>query len=142
MLGQWEPFAESWRITALRTGSIAVVIGMGVGLYERQLAAVPRVTLVALWFTLGGHFLEVLFRNQLSRRIGGQPMQAVARLAYWFAGGSALYAGALATLAALTGRGSGQWPWWAGGVGFVGVELLIHQLLRARGQASFYNGLG
>jgi hypothetical protein len=142
MRGQWAPFAESWRITALRTGSLAVAIGMGVGLYQRQLAVVPLVTVLALWFTLGGHFLEVLFRNQLGRRIGGQPRQSVARLAYWFAGGSVLYAGALATLALLTGRRPGPWPWWAGGVGFVVAELLIHQLLRARGHASFYNGLG
>jgi hypothetical protein len=31
---------------------------------------------------------------------------------------------------------------WTGGILFVGVELLIHVLLQARGQPSFYNGRG
>ena len=116
---------------------------MGVGLYERQLAMVPLATLVALWFTLGGHFLEVLLRNQLRQRISGQPaVQALARVACWFAGGSVLYAGALGTRAILTGRGAVPWPWWMAGIAFVGVELLVHLLLRVRGHPSFYDGRG
>jgi hypothetical protein len=138
-----EPFTEPWRATALRTGAIALAIGVGVGLYKRQLAAVPLATLLALWFTLGGHFVEVLLRNQLRHRIGGQaPVRRAARLVYWFAGGSALYAGALATRAILTGHEAVPWPWWTGGVVFVGLELLIHLLLHARGKASLYDGRG
>ena len=138
-----EPFSEPWRSTALRTGSLALAIGIAVGLYQRRLAAVPLTALLALWFTLGGHFAEVLLRNRLRARIGGQVlMQAVARLIYWFGAGSVLYAGALATRAVLTGRGAAPWPWWAGGVLFVGLELLVHLLLLARGQPSFYDGRG
>lgn len=59
------PFSEPWRTTVLRTGSIALGIGLGVGLYQRHLAVVPVVTLLALWFTLGGHYVELLFRNRL-----------------------------------------------------------------------------
>ena len=54
-----QPFTEPWRTTALRTGSLALAVGVGVGLLKRQLAVVPLVALLALWFTLGGHFLEV-----------------------------------------------------------------------------------
>ena len=138
-----EPFSEPWRATALRTGSLALAIGIAVGVYERRLAAVPLTTLLALWFTLGGHFAELLFRNQLRQRIGGQVLvQAVARLIYWFGTGSALYAGALATRAILTKRGAASWPWWTGGVLFVGLELVVHLLLLARRQPSFYDGHG
>jgi hypothetical protein len=138
-----EPFSEPWRATALRNGSLASAIGIVVGLFERRLAAVLLTTLLALWFTLGGHFAEVLFRNHLRVQIGGQVLvQTVVRLIYWFGAGSALYAGALATRAILTGRGAGPWPWWTGGVLFVGLELLVHLLLLARGQPSFYNGRG
>ena len=140
---RWEPFTESWRATALRTGLLALAIGVGVGLYQRQLASVPLVTLFALWFTLGGHFLEVLLRNRLRRRISSQTaVQALARIACWFAGGCVLYQGALGTRAILTGRGALAWPWWMAGIAFVGVELLVHLLLRARGQPSFYDGRG
>jgi len=139
----WQPFAEPWRNTALRTGSLALAIGIGVGLYRRQFSIIPITTLLALWFTLGGHYLEVMFRNQLQQRITPQALVlASSRLAFWFVGGSALYAAALATRTALTGRGAVSWPWWTGGLGFVGVELVIHLLLQARGLPSLYNGRG
>jgi hypothetical protein len=134
---------EPWRATVLRTGTIALAIGVSVGLYQRRLAAVPLTALIALWFTLGGHFVEVLLRNQLRYRIGAQaPLQAVARLAGWFAGGSLLYAGALATQAIVTGPSAAPWPWWAGGIFFVALELVVHLFLYARGQPSFYDGRG
>jgi len=116
---------------------------VGVGLYEQQLARVPLVALLALWFTLGGHFLEVLLRNHLRQRISGQAaVQALARVAGWFAGGSILYEGASATRAILSGRGAVPWPWWMAGIAFVGIELLVHLLLRMRGQPSFFDGRG
>ncbi|HEY6223409.1 MAG TPA: hypothetical protein VIW26_06480 [Gemmatimonadales bacterium] len=137
------PFSEPWRTTALRTGSIALGIGLGAGLYQRRLAVVPIVTLLALWFTLGGHVVELLFRNGLGRRLGGSTgRQALARLVYWFVGGSVLYAGVLATSRILTGHGSVPRPWWTGGALFVAAELLIHLLMRARQQPSFYDGRG
>jgi hypothetical protein len=140
---RWEPFTEPWRTTALRTGLLALGIGIGVGVYARRPALVPLATLLALWFTLGGHFLEVLFRNELRQRIGGRAaIQALARIASWFVGGSLLYAGASATRAILTGRGFAPWPWWMAGIAFVGVELLVHLLLRVRGELSFYDGRG
>lgn len=138
-----QPFTEPWRDTAFRTGSIALAIGVAVGLYQRRLAAVPITTLVALWFTLGGHFVELLLRNGLRHRLGGQALvQAAARLLGWFVGGSMLYAGALATRAILTGRGPVPWPWWTGGLFFIAVELLVHLFLYARGLPSFYDGRG
>lgn len=140
---EWKPFAEPWQKTAVRNGTIAAAIGLGVGLFTRHLAAGFLAAVMALWFTLGGHVLEVLFRNRLQPRIGGgAPVQALTRLVYWFLGGSALYAGALATRAILTHREAVHWPWWVGGLAFVGLELVVHLLLFARGQPSFYNGRG
>jgi len=54
----WKPFAEPWRTTALRNGTIAVAIGLGVGLSTRQFAVGFLASVLALWFTLGGHVLE------------------------------------------------------------------------------------
>jgi hypothetical protein len=138
-----QPFTEPWRTTALRTGSLALAVGVGVGLIEGHLAVVPSVTLVALWFTLGGHFLELLFRNRLRQHISGRPaMQVVARVAYWFVGGAVLFEGALATRALVAGRMTVPLSWWLAGIAFVGVELLIHLGLRVRGQPSVYDGRG
>jgi len=135
--------AEPWQSTALRTGTIALAIGACVGVSSGRLSVVLPTSLIALWFTLGGHFVEVLFRNRLRYGIGTGPfVQVFARLACWFVGGSALYAGAGATRAILTGRGFPSWPWWTGGAFFVGLELLVHLWLRSHGQPSFYDGRG
>ena len=48
MQTRWEPCTEPWRATALRTGAIALAIGVGMGLYQRRPAAVPLATLFAL----------------------------------------------------------------------------------------------
>jgi hypothetical protein len=138
-----QPFAEPWQTTALRTGSLALAAGLGVGLIQGHLAVVPSVTLFALWFTLGGHFLELLFRNRLRHYISDQlAAQVLARLAYWFACGAVLFEGALATRTLLAPRMPVPLSWWPAGIGFVGVELLIHLGLRARGQPSVYDGRG
>ena len=136
------PFSEPWRTTALRTGSIALGVGLGVGLYQRHLAVVPLVTLLALWFTLGGHYVELLFRNLLGPLLTSPGPRDLVRLVYWFVGGSVLYALALVTRGIFTGQRAVSWPWWTGGVLFLAVELLIHLLMRVRQQPSFYDGRG
>lgn len=138
-----QPFTEPWRTTALRTGSLALAVGVIVGLRQRHFGVVPVVTLLALWFTLGGHFVEVLFRNRLGRYISGPPaIHALCRVGYWFLGGVVLFAGALATRALLAARMPIPFSWWQAGMGFVGVELLVHLGLRARGQPNVYDGRG
>ena len=136
-----EPFSERWRTTALRTGLLALAVGVAVGLITGHLAVVPSVTLFALWFTLGGHFLELLFRNRLSQHVSDQPAaRMLARVAFWFVGGAVLFEAAQATQTLFARRVSV--PWWLAGIGFVGVEFLVHLGLRARGEASVYDGRG
>lgn len=137
------PYSEPWRATALRTGAIALAIGIGVGVYQRRPFLVPITALLALWFTLGGHYVELLFRNRLGPRLdGSRPLLALSRLTYWFIGGSLLYAAALATRNLLLGPRIVPWPWWTGGVLFVAAELVVHLVMRVRQQPSFYDGRG
>jgi hypothetical protein len=139
----WEPCAEPWGATVRRTGSIAAAIGSAVGLYQRHVAPGVLTAIVALWFTLGGHFAELFFLNWLRFRLGGDAKaQAGARLVYWFVAGSVLCMGAFLTLAMLTGRPAIGWRWWIGGLFFVGLELVVHLFLRARGRPNFYDGRG
>ncbi len=138
-----QPFHEPWHTTLLRTGGIALAIGVAVGLRQRRVEVVPIVTVFALWFSLGGHFVELLIRNKLRNRISGTPLvQVVARVVLWFIGGSLLYACGLATRAIMTGRHFRAWPWWIGGAGFVVLELGIHLYMRMRGLPSVYDGRG
>jgi hypothetical protein len=138
-----EFFVETLRSTLLRTGGIALAIGVGFGLLRRSPALIPMATLSALWITLGGHYVEILFRNYLGPRLrlsGGA--LAIVRLAFWFVGGLILFACAMTTRTLLTGLPALRWHWWMGGVIFIGVELIAHLFLQARGQPSFYNGRG
>jgi hypothetical protein len=138
----WERFSEPWSTTLLRTVGLAGAIGIGVGLYQRRLVVVPTAALLALWFTLGGHFVEVWFRNGLRPRLSSPLMALVARLATWFVGGYVLLRGALWTRSLIAGHGTAPWPWWAGGVFFIGAELAVHLGLRARRQPNVFDGRG
>ena len=138
-----QPFSEPWSRTALRTGALALLVGVGIGLARHRLGMVPFATLMALWFTLGGHFVELLFRNWLWRWVpGGSVGRVLARIALWFAAGVIFAALASLTRDVLLQPGPSLIAWWIAGSGFVAVELLIHLGLRARGQPSFYDGRG
>jgi hypothetical protein len=67
----------------------------------------------------------------------------VVRIALWFAGGTALFAGMYLTSMVLNSRNPPRWPeWWVGGVAFIGVELVVHFVIALRGRDGFYNGRG
>jgi len=156
MNSYWQPYRETFRVTLLRTGMIALVIGAVLARYSGGLARWPRSALVALWPALGGHFVELFFLNWLRPRISrARPIQIAARILVWFIGGVIL-----ALCMWLTSQALGlfradhagprpttwlsAWPsgWWIGGVGFIAVELIAHVFLQLRHQPSFYNGRG
>jgi len=139
----WQPYREPLRTTLLRTGAIALVIG--VALSRGRLNRFPIAILLALWPAFGGHWVELFFLNHLRPRLSiARPAQIAARILLWFVGGVILTLGMQVTAMILTRAG---WParspiWWIGGVGFIGVELITHLALQLRGLPSFYNGRG
>jgi len=137
-----ETFSEPVRVTLVRTVSLALAVGVAAAAITRRPGAIPIATLAALWFTLGGHYTELLFRNTLLPRLSERTTLRVARVAYWFAAGSLLYGAARLSLTTLGRSGALSFPWWIAGVGFIGAELLVHARLRARRQPSFYDGRG
>jgi len=140
----WQPFREPLRITLLRTGMIALVIGLVLARFRLGMARWPIATLLALWPSFGGHWVEVWFLNWLRPRLSvARSVQIAARLAVWFVGGAGLTIGMDLTGMALTGLPTTRWPaWWLGGPAFTGIELAAHLVLQLRGQPSFYNGRG
>jgi hypothetical protein len=145
MTAQWQPYREPLRATVVRTVAIALVVGVilarsiGGGLGQWPLA-----TLLVLWPSFGGHWVELWFLDWLRPRLpAARITQAAARLAVWFVSGIALALGMELTALALAEFQQARWPaWWIGGLGFVVVELVAHVPLQLRGRPSFYNGRG
>ncbi len=89
---------EPLRVTLVRTGLLALVVGFGAALLQRQPASWPQWTAFALWFTFGGHWVEIFFLNWLGPRLAAaRGVQVTARLLTWL-----------------------------GGPAFIGLELLVH----------------
>ena len=145
--GPWQPYRETVGVTLARTGAIAVILGAVLAAWSgggvsRWAGATP----LALWPALGGHFIELWFLNWLRPRLGRRGLarprvvQVGARVVVWFIGGSALAVGMCVTAMAL---GTFRLPrWWVGGLGFIGIELVVHLILQLGGKPNFYNGRG
>lgn len=140
----WRPFQEPLLTTLTRTGTIALVIGVLLAWRLGGLAYWPIATLLALWISLGGHYVELWFLNWLRPRLAAaRALQAAARLATWFVGGAAMTLGMRLTAMAFAWPGPARWSaWWAGGLGFIGIELVVHLAMQLRGRPTFYNGRG
>jgi len=143
MTAQWSPFREPLRRTLLRTFAIALVLGAVLARSMGGLQHWPLASLMVLWFTFGGHWVEVFFLNWLRPRLPvARAFQIAARVVVWFIGGVALGIGAAST-PMLFGYTIVERPaWWMFGVAFVVLELLVHLLPQLRGGPSFYNGRG
>jgi hypothetical protein len=142
MTSQWQPYREPLKNTILRTGMIAIVVGGVAARFMGGPGRWPMLTLLALWPSFGGHWVEVWFLNWLRPRIpGARGLQAAARVAVWFAGGCGM-ALAVGLTSMAFGR-HGLWlRWWLGGVLFIGIELVAHLAMRLTGRPSFYDGCG
>jgi hypothetical protein len=126
----------------LRTGVIAMVAGAVVARFAGGLGRWPMTTLLLLWPSFGGHWVEIWFLNWLRPRISIlRGAQITARILTWFAGGAVLGIGMRLTAMALPG--SRHWPpWWIGGIAFIGIELVVHVVPLLSGRPSFYDGRG
>ena len=136
------PFREPLRNTLLRTGAIALAVGVLVAQLWGRPGRWPMVALLVLWPSFGGHWVEVFFLNWLRPRLpASRGAQVAGRLAVWFVGGVCLGTGMRMTAATLTKLPTTNWPaWWLAGLVFIGVELVAHLGLQLSGRPSFYNG--
>jgi len=141
----WIPYREPLRTTLTRTITIAVVVAIAIVAFSgRDLRALPLAILLALWPTLGGHFVELFFLNWLRPRLpAARGVQVVARLVVWFVGGCVLALAMYLTTRVLYGFRPPPWKTWLiAGFAFIGIELVAHLVLQLRGCNSFYSGRG
>jgi hypothetical protein len=144
MTSHWQLHREALRTTLVRTGAIALVVGAVLARWSGGLGRWPLATLLALWFSFGGHWVELWFLNWLRPRLSiARWVQVAVRIGVWFVGGVGLGLGMALTAWVLAGYRPAMWPvWWLGGIAFIGAELLAHLLPLLRGSPSFYDGRG
>jgi hypothetical protein len=140
-----QPYREPLRATLLRNGTIALAAGaLAAWLSGGGLARWPLVSVVMLWPSFGGHWVEIFFLNWLRPRLPeARAVQAAARVIVWFVSGVVLFYLMCLTAQALDVLQRSAWPaLWLGGVGFIGVELVAHVGLALRGKPTVYDGRG
>ena len=139
----WTRVDEPVRRTLARNVAIAAVVGAALAFPKHDLRLLLPLSALALWFSLGGHYVELAFLNGIRPRIPGARLtQLAARLTAWFAGGAVLYVFMAATAHVLPIEPPPVALWWLGGLLLIGVELLAHAALALRGVPNFYSGLG
>ena len=138
----WQSYHEPLHVTLVRTGLVGLVLGLIVARLQSQRASWPQWTAFALWFSFGGHWVELFFLNWLRPRLASARwVQVTGRLFTWLVGGTLLIVGARITAASFSGQSLRLPAWWLGGPLFLCLELLVHALPQLRGQPNFYNGL-
>ena len=139
------PFHEPLRRTLLRTVTIAIAVGAIIAWRIGFLRAWPIATLIVLWPSLGGHYVEIFYLNYVRLRLKPTRPTAIAlRLLVWFIGGIVLALCMRGTAILLVpNRIHAPLPiWWISGLGFIAIELIVHAVLRSRGLRNFYDGRG
>lgn len=138
----WQPYTEPLRVTLVRTGILGLVIGFVIAVTQRQPGSWALWTVFALWFTFGGHWVEIFFLNWVRPRLAASRWAQVnGRVVTWLVGGTVLMIGARMTVLSVSAYALRLPPWWLGGAVLVGVEVLVHALSQLRSQPNFYNGL-
>jgi hypothetical protein len=129
--------------TLARNVIIAVAVGAVFAFRRRDLGLLLPISALAIWVSLGGHYVEVLFLDILRPRIPKAPLhQRSVRLAVWFAGGSMLYVPMMMTARLVSIHTLHAASWWLWGLLFVGIELVVHAAMALRGSPNFYRGDG
>jgi hypothetical protein len=134
--------AEPLSITLRRTVTIAAVAGVAVALRWGGLRQWPQAAVIMLWFSLGGHYVELCYLRVVRPRLPSHRIARTgARIVTWFVGGVALGLGAAGT-AMLFGRAvpARLNAWWMGGFVLISIELVVHAVLLARGKPGFFDG--
>jgi len=139
----WPPVEEPAVLAILRNLTLASLVGVVFSLARRAPFLAPPITLLALWPTLGGHFVELAFLYGLRPRLPrARVAQIQARLLWWLAGGAVLGSAVIATAQLLPVTAPPWRWWWLGAPGFVALELAVHASLGLLGRPNFYRGDG
>jgi hypothetical protein len=131
-----EPFLSTLARNTIAAGLLAFVFLFALPRHATFLWDYVDVFTVAFCFTFLGHYVDMLLIRVPGIEDG---VGRMVRLLGWFAGGLWCYVVAR-WLWTCYGRDLHELPrlvW--GGVFFVGLELVVHAILKARGRPNFYD---
>jgi hypothetical protein len=129
--------------TLARNLAISVAAGVAIAVAGHAPFLTLPGTFLALWPSLGGHFIEIAFLDGVRHRLPRvRLVQICARLVWWLAGGALIGAALIATAHALLIAAPRWRLWWMGAPIFVGIELVAHSVLALRSRPNFYRGDG
>ncbi len=140
-----ELFFQTVKRTIITTTVIAIVLTWS-GVFPTGGKSKPElfgmIWLIAFCIVFGGHWLELVFINYLKFGLPGNILLLYfVRIAYWFLCSVPLFiaANAVANLFSHTTQHLGRW--WAFGLIYIGIQLLMHAIMHIRLRKSFYNGV-
>ena len=85
---------EPLRVTLTRTVGIALIAGAALASRWGGLARWPLTTVLMLWPSLGGHYVELAYLDVVRPRLSpSRAVRTLARIAVWFVGGALLAVG-------------------------------------------------
>ncbi len=140
-----EPIIQTLIRTVITTTVIAAII-YWVHLFpsdgKSKLSLFEMIWSIVFCIVFGGHWLEKLFINLIKFYLPQNVLVLyLIRIAYWFLSAVPLFyiAGLVSTLfnyqAGLLGK------WWAFGIFYIGIELVMNAIMQVRFRKSFYNGV-
>ncbi len=124
---KFEEIDEPLRVTLSRTLTIAVVVGVVASFATHNIRMGFAIGLGALWPSVGGHWIELLWLNLIRKRLKPKvPILVALRLIYWWAWGFVIIFPAFYTIHVIAPSLPPMPSPLLGGFGFLFVEMLLH----------------
>jgi len=140
-----ESFFQTVKRTIITTTVIAAIITLS-GIFptsgKSKLVLFAIVWLIVFCIVFGGHWLELIFINYIKFGLPNNiALLYLVRIAYWFFSSIPLFiiANFVADLFTHGARPLGQW--WAFGLIYIGIELIMYLIMYIKMKKSFYNGV-
>ena len=140
-----ESFIQTLIRTVLTTTIIAVILYL-LHIFpsggESKLALFEMIWLVVFCIVFGGHWLELVFINQVKFVLPKNILLLyLIRIGYWFLCSIPLFFLANSITNLFSHKTGQLGHWWIFGFFYIGIQLFMHGIMHIRFKKSFYNGV-
>lgn len=140
-----EPFIQTVRRTIITTTIIAIIL-FWAGIFPAgEINKLPVFCIIwsaAFCIVFGGHWLELLFINHIKFILPKKILYLyIIRIVFWFLCSIPLFAVANLVSNLLSHKTAHLAHWWAFGLLYICIQLLMYSIMHMRFKKSFYNGV-